>query len=289
MTEIERKRCVRCERPIDGGAKVCPFCNWDQNEAAPRTATQAEAETQAAYNTPPEHRFRKIVFSGVGLAVLLITAFALGSMIHGANPEETAAKTGGSIVSQTAAPEPEATRHGPQSNVKLVPVTDSSPIVEQPITSAPAPNAEQGVPTEYQRSDATAVSSAEYQQLAARAKAEKQSMVVDPRSIGGGYRGSVPRPRPAAPPPSAAAATTPPEPESQPIPEIHVDHTTTVRLLLTIGADGHVRNVTLDGGIPGQTAKLIAAVQGWRFKPAMQNGVPVPAPYSTAVSFHVDE
>jgi Gram-negative bacterial TonB protein C-terminal len=282
----DQKRCVRCERLIDASARLCPFCNWDQSEPIP--AAVPESDSAPVYTAPREHRIRKYVFSGVGLAVLLVVSFALGSMIHGANPEETAAKTGGSIVSTTAAPEPkEPPSSGrQQAKVQLVPVNESAPQVEQPITSAPVPNAQQGVPDEYQRSDATAVSSAEYQQLAARAKAQKQSALIDPRSLTASpYVARKPKPAPVV----TDVARTPPEPIDDRLPEIHVSQNTTVRLNLSIGADGRVHEVELDGVIPGQSARLIAAVQSWRFRPATVNGTPVEAPYSMTVSFHVDE
>src|SRR6185369_7366259 len=165
----DKKSCVRCERPIDPYARLCPFCNWDQAETPPPVTAQPAPATN--YVPPEEHKKRRLVMYAAGGVLLLIVAFSLGFLIHGANPEETAAKTGGSIVSQTAGPGPEKAENiGPHAKVDLVPV-GGAPIVEQPITSAPAANPAQGVPTEYQRSDATAVSSAEYQQLAERAKA----------------------------------------------------------------------------------------------------------------------
>src|SRR6185503_13602979 len=76
-------------------------------------------------------------------------------------------------------------RPAPRSDVTLVPVGEGG--MDAPITSAPVTNPAEGVPTEYQRSDATAVSSVEYVQLAKRADEEKQKMkaMVDPRSITG--------------------------------------------------------------------------------------------------------
>ena len=63
----------------------------------------------------------------------------------------------------------------------------------------------------------------------------------------------------------------------------------TARLSLTVGADGRVKDIAIANSIPGQTPKLIAAVQSWRFRPATQNGVPVEAPFSVDISFHGNE
>jgi hypothetical protein len=295
----DKKRCVRCERAIDAVAKLCPFCNWDQAETPPPVT--ARAAPAVAYVPPEEHKKRRMIIGAVGGVVLLITAFALGSLIHGGNPEDTAAKTGGSLISQTAGPGPQKVNlGGPQANVALEPV-GNQPIVEQPITSAPAPTSTNGIPDAYSRSDATAVSSAEYQQLAARANAEKQSALMDPRLLTAPvYNKPRPRPQPqpadqqqadAAPAPvqQRSSARTPPRAEYIPFPEIHVDRETTIQLTLLVGADGRVHSVSIDGVLPGQTAKLIAAIHSWRFRPATENGVPVSAPFSTAVSFHANE
>ena len=287
----DKKRCVRCERAIDAYAKLCPFCNWDQEQTVPPVV--AQPQPAADYVPPEEHKSKRMILGIAGGIVLLIVSFSLGRFIHGANPEETAAKTGGSLVSTTAGPGPQkANIPGPHANVELQPVAANQPIVEQPITSAPLPTSTNGVPDEYQRSDATAVSSAEYQQLAARAKAEKQSALSDPRLLTAPvYVRPRPRPRPAPveAPPQAATGRTPPVAEYAPFPEIHVDRETTVQLTVLVGEDGRVHSVSIDGVLPGQTAKLIAAVHAWRFRPATENGAPVAAPFSTAVSFHANE
>jgi hypothetical protein len=293
----DEKRCVRCERLIDAHAKICPFCNWDQEEAP--KAVVAQPAPVSDYVPPEEHGSRRMIFGIVGGAVLLITAFTLGSLIHGGNPEDTAAKTGGSLVSTTAGPGPaKATLSGPHANVELEPIGNNQQIVEQPITSAPAPTTTNGVPDEYQRSDATAVSSAEYQQLAARAKAEKQSALTDPRLFTAPvYQRPRPRPRPVeeqadgtpAVPREQIQSRTAARAEYMPFPEIHVDRETTIQLTMLVGADGRVHSINIDGVLPGQTAKLLAAVHSWRFRPATENGVPVAAQFSTAVSFHANE
>jgi TonB family protein len=228
---------------------------------------------------------------GGALFALVIVAFAIGAFVHreAKRPMPAAAEHG---VMTTV-----ADNRSPRSDVTLIPVTDSA-FLETPVTSAPGPTATDGTNAP-QRNDATALPSSEYAAVAERAKAEKANKaLVDPRSItGAAYdTSSVPR-RPATPrrdvPMSSSARTetkrTPPIPEYQPVPSIHVDRNMTARLRLTIGADGRVKGIAIADSIPGQTPKLIAAVQNWRFRPATENGVPVEAPFSVDISFHGNE
>ena len=306
----EKKRCIRCDRPIDSYARICPFCNWDQSDLA---APRAEQTPEQTYVPPSEHLWRKYVFMAVGGVLLLVAAFALGSKIQGKKPVRGLEQQGQSIPRTSTAP----SRPAQRADVTLVPVNaDDTVAVDQPITSAPTTSQAEGVPAEYQRSDATAVSSVEYAQLAARAAAEKkakeaQQATIDPRSLKGpAYAQGDLTPRsqpqmsssaepPAAQPseqqsapapvehrePARVVVSTKPVPEYQPIPDIQVSQTTVVRLELTVGADGRVHEVNVIQGVPGQTPKIISAVQTWRFKPATENGTPVSAPFSVDLSF----
>jgi TonB family protein len=303
----EKKRCIRCDRAIDPYARICPFCNWDQSDLA---APRVEQTPEQTYVPPSEHLLRKYVFMAVGGIVLLVAAFALGSKIQGKKPVR-------GLEQQTARTSTAPTRPAQHADVTLVPMNANDTVaVDQPITSAPVTAPAQGVPPEYQRSDATAVSSVEYAQLAARAEAERKAkeqaqIVVDPRSLkGAAYsQGELPQrsqpqmsssaePAPPNSPSQPQSSTTPeqreparvivttkPVPEYQPIPDIQVSETTTVRLQLTVGADGRVREVNVIQGVPGQTTKIIEAVQRWRFRPATENGNPVSAPFSVDLSF----
>jgi TonB family protein len=67
---------------------------------------------------------------------------------------------------------------------------------------------------------------------------------------------------------------------------VRVRDAATARLKLTVGKDGLVKEVNVLQGIPGETGKLIGAVQRWRFKPATRNGEPVEAPFTVDVSFN---
>lgn len=308
----EQKRCIRCNRPIDAYARICPYCNWDQSDLA---APKVEETPEQTYVPPTERPWRRYAFMAGGGVLLLIAAFALGSKIQGRKPPVRGMEQ--QEAAEKSAPTSTApTRPAPRADVTLVPVNGSDTVaVDQPITSAPAPTQTQGVPAEYQRSDATAVSSVEYAQLAARAQAEKkakQQEAVDPRSLTGpayAQGDEVKRPQSqissSAEPPAAAqtqtqtqtpqteparepariVVSTRPVPEYQPIPDIQVNETTVVRLQLTVGADGRVKEVNVIQGVPGQTSKIIGAVQTWRFKPATENGTPVSAPFSVDLSF----
>jgi protein TonB len=308
----ERKPCIRCERAIDQWARICPFCNWDQNQAVPANHAQQIPHAAATYVPPAEFDLKKKAWMGVGALVMLIASFAVGAFI---NSDDAPKKAPESVVAQSAeeAARAEALRH--RADTPLVPAGEGG--IEQPITSAPSvPVQGATAPSDYDRSDATAVSSVEYQQLAQRAKAEKERMaaLVDPRSLSGpAYaqaagrapvrRATPPRPplmpAPPATAPSNAAASAPPPvaaspreratrgdsapvPEYQPIPSLNTRGR--ARLELVIGPDGRVKQVHVRNAVRG-TAELINAVRSWRFRPAMENGRPVTGAYNVEISF----
>jgi periplasmic protein TonB len=290
----DKKKCVRCDRAIDAYARTCPYCNWDQAEVPPPLIEQAAVGP--TYVPPPERTWRNYIKTGVGAIVLLIAAFVIGFFVHGNEPPKNAPEP---ITKQANTPE----RTSPRADVTLIPVNDTSSI-ELPITSAPLPNPAQGIPKEYQRSDATAVSSVEYAQLAERAKAEKKAdTLVDPRSLTGpAFAQSAPRRDPDDADPSSQSmsssssdepgrivVSTRPVPQYQPYPSVTVSEPATARLQLTIGPDGHVKEVNIVNGIPGQTSRIIETVQTWRFKPATENGQPVTAQFAVDLSFKPDD
>jgi TonB family protein len=306
----DKKPCVRCDRQIDPYARICPYCNWDQTHPAPTPSAQPALAPTPAYVPPQERNWRKhLLMVGGGIAVLIL-AFAVGAFINSDDTPENAPKP---VTDEIGVDEGIARTR--RADVTLVPVDDANPF-ETPITSAPTTAPAEGVPAEYQRSDATAVSSVEYAALAKRAQAERQAkQMVDPRSLTGPAYAQAPRPAPRpqqpVPPPMTSAAGDPmtsgeerpapaepdepriqitkrtrPVPEHQPLPKISVTEPVTARLELTVGADGRVKSVRLKNGIPGNTAALIAAVQSWRFKPATENGAPVTAPFNVDISFN---
>ena len=73
------------------------------------------------------------------------------------------------------------------------------------------------------------------------------------------------------------------------MPHIRVDRDATARLYLTVGDDGNVRDIEVVQSVPGEMPKLIAAVQNWRFRPAMQDGQPVTASFTVNITFHANE
>jgi hypothetical protein len=282
----EQKPCVRCGRAIDGYAKLCPYCNWDQTAPVPAAAPQQTVASD--YKPPEETKLRKYLLGGIGGVVMVIVLFFVGAHVHGKNPPPVTS------TEQAAAPS------GPQtsqqrSNVTLVP--DNGPAPSQPgepVTSAPVSDTAQGLASQTDRTDATAASSSQYSQMAQRAAAEaarkKTSSLVDPMSIQGNAYGN-PLPRPMTSSSNVtrrvavASMRTPPVPEYQGLPDIGVRGFASARLLLTIGTDGRVRGINVIQPLPGATPQLLAAVQSWRFKPATINGNPVPSTFMTSLNF----
>lgn len=312
----ERKPCIRCERAIDQWARICPFCNWDQNRAVPAAGTEQIPHAAATYVPPAEFDWKKKAYMAAGVVAMLVASFAVGAFINSDGAPEKAPE---SVVEQSAeeAARAEALRH--RADTPLIPAGEGG--IDQPITSAPANVPVQGAtaPNGYDRSDATAVSSVEYQQLAQRAKAEKERMaaLVDPRSLSGaayaqGGQPPVRRSAPARPPlipatqPAGAVSTPPaaatppraespreqasrasgrssgPVPEYQPIPALSTRGR--AKLDLVIGPDGRVKQVHVRNAVRG-TGELINAVRSWRFRPAMEGGRPVTGNYSVEISF----
>ena len=299
----EQKRCNRCERAIDAWSKICPFCNWDQtsSEAPPPVVVPAAV---AEYRPPDEFEWKKkLMFAGAGMLVLIL-AFLVGMVINQDGAPDAAPET---IEEQIAADKRAA---GPvkQADTPLVPTNEPGGI-EQPITSAPAAAQPGAQPTDYQRTDATAVSAADYAEMARRARAEKKKMtaLVDPRSLTGpAYAQGPQRPRRTAPiqtaqagvpgslPPGMTASRaaepqrarsyrTRPVPQYQPLPQLSARGT--AKLSLLVGADGRVREVDIERPLDRDTARLLQAVQSWRFKPATENGEPIAARYNVEISF----
>jgi protein TonB len=306
----ESKACIKCGRGIDQWASICPFCNWDQH-AAPPTPEEVAAPSPAASYVPPEEGGlkRKALMLGAG-ALLLVASFGVGVVINRDGAPTRAPET---LEEQAAEHNAENIQKPRRADTPLVPAGAGG--VEQPITSAPAagsptstnPN---GGLSEYDRTDATAVSAVEYSEMAKRAKAEKERMasLVDPRSLTGPAYAQAPRrPQPVHPvtqhsasasqiasnPDLPASRTNPsvhravrtrPIAEYRPVPSLRANGV--AKLTLLIGADGEVKRVSIDQPLSGgNTAQLLAAVQRWRFKPATEDGEPVAAPYSVEIRF----
>ncbi len=294
MTEIEQQPCTRCARTIDASAKICPYCNWDQNVAPPAVEPPKPAAV-VNYKPPAEFDLRKKAMFAGGGAIVLVAAFAVGMVINSDGAPKNAPRT---VEEQQVAEEQEArTTSAPKrADTPFVPVEGPAGI-EQPITSAPV-SATPGLDSDYQRSDATAVSASDYVELAKRAQAEKKrtAAAIDPRTLTGpAYVPSPPRRESAAPAAGAGAGAesqpaarrlsmrTRPVPQYQPLPSI--SSTGKARLSLLIGADGRVKEIDIERALGRDTAQLVSAVRSWRFKPATLNGEPIAAPYSVEISF----
>jgi TonB family protein len=293
------KACLRCGRAIDQWAGICPFCNWDQRET-PQSAAEG-APSPAMRYVPPEDGGlkRKVAFLAAG-AMLLVASFGVGMVINQDGAPKRAPET---LEAQAAEHNTQNVPKPMRADTPLVPAGAGG--IEQPITSAPAiESGANGASSEYDRTDATAVSAAEYSEMAKRAKAEneKTAQIVDPRSITGPAYAQAPRPRRTAPVTDGAARTanasadapvsraarravrTRPVAEYQPLPSIRARGS--AKLTLLIGPQGEVRQVSIEKPLEnGNTAALISAVQRWRFKPATENGEPVAAPYSVEIRF----
>lgn len=297
----DSKRCAKCARPIDTISIICPFCNWDQTRPAPSPEVLAAPSRAAALYTPPDdYRLRKTLLIAGAVVVMLFGSFAVGMVINRDDAPDRAPET----LEQQATEYNARNGQPKRADTPLVPAGMGG-IDQQPITSAPVLEPQGNMPNEYQRTDATAVSAVEYAQMARRAQAEKKdrknvTRIADPRILSGpAYAQGSPiptAPRSNAPsggrsapqyaerPASRPVRTTRPVAEYQPLPRIQGRGK--ARLTLIVGADGRVRDVSIERTLAGgNTAALVGAVQRWRFKPATVNGQPVAAPYSVEISF----
>jgi hypothetical protein len=77
-----------------------------------------------------------------------------------------------------------------------------------------------------------------------------------------------------------------PKPVYEPVPSIRLAADYVCNVNLMISASGSVTSVEMCDGPSSLTKPLTAAVLTWRFKPATDNGVPVPASFMVAISFH---
>ncbi len=299
----EQKPCVKCGRSIDSLARNCVYCNWDQELPPPSAAETAAAPV---YIPPKEHRGRNRILSVLAFVALIIGAFFVGSMLHGFEPKDVKADAAQQTATSATGTGKPMQAH--RSDVTLVPVEGDGGA--QPVdyhvamTSVPIAATATNATSTAEPADATALPSQQYAAAAARAQAATQSLrLVDPRSVRGDLaQRSAPlagndgvRPKNVQRDPSMAVAQAATRPHSepvaiyQPVPHIRVDRDSTARLYLTVGDDGNVRDIEVVQSVPGEMPKLIAAVQNWRFRPAMQDGQPVTASFTVNITFHANE
>ena len=75
---------------------------------------------------------------------------------------------------------------------------------------------------------------------------------------------------------------TQPVPEYQPVPSLRGHGH--AKLALTVGTDGRVHDIDVMEPMSGDMGRLIGAVQSWRFKPAMQNGIAVTSRFTVDIN-----
>ena len=127
----ERRGCVKCGRTIDAYARICPYCNFDQNDPVPASKAAPVEGEPPVYTPPADHRKRKLILSIAGGILGVILAFVIGTRVHGNKPPTTV--PGKDLPTTTAAAN---ASQRPHANVTLVPDTGPAPNIEQPITSA---------------------------------------------------------------------------------------------------------------------------------------------------------
>lgn len=293
----DRKRCIRCERAIDGWATICPFCNWNQTEIPPAPGTQPPRAVASQYTPPRPMDMRRLIAIASGVVISLVLAFLVGMVIN----RDGAPKRAPEDLEEQAAEHNAEISKPKRADTPLVPAGQGG-IENEPITSAPIALPAGQVANEYQRTDATAVSADEYAQMARRAQAERKkkntAVLVDPRSLSGpayAQGSSIPRPRAPQSASAADASTTTvarrrpsrtrPIPEHQPLPPMRGQGT--ARFTLIVGPDGRVKNINVEQMVRGgNNIALLRSIQSWRFKPATENGEPIAAPYSVEISFN---
>jgi len=81
---------------------------------------------------------------------------------------------------------------------------------------------------------------------------------------------------------------TSPQPVYQPVPSVEklLREDGTFKVRLTVGADGRVTEVEVLQPLAGATARLIGAIQHWKFRPATEDGRAVEGTFETELSFN---
>jgi hypothetical protein len=313
----EKKSCPRCRHAIDAWSRICPFCNFEQHldraedgsEATlPLEFPQSPSPPSAPPADPLPQRLRRsrLFMIGAG-AMLLVVAFAVGALVNGLGSRGSAARNVEEDEDQ-AATSPIA--ESPRDDLTLVPMQSTSAAGDV-ITSVPAAQTDAALPEEAQRSDATALPSAEYAKILAAAQKQRAPQIasVDPRTLPPGIQQmrtpsaqSTPARRPQrsddTPDDSQAIPSsersqigsgrrTYPVPVHQPLPRIsNLREGGSMRFSLRIGADGKVKEVRVLEALEGATARTVDTIQGWRFKPATLDGRPVEGTFEVDISLN---
>ena len=315
-TMHEKRPCPRCGREIDAVAKICPYCNADPLSTPRTVPATGSAQSSAAATRPTPVAARgpkKLVIAAIAAAAVAIAV--IGGLIFLAMSDDgdgdRATETTTRVVSTEATSSQTPSSEYPQLTLGS---QDPTSPMSRSVTTTPVSQPNVDIPAELQREDATALPSTEYAAILERSRAQEKrqpsagSGAVDPRSI------TAPSPIPPAPrpqrraedpasaqerepetPPTRSASnddSRPPTPIAQPLPRFssyELRQSGTVRLRLTVGADGRVKEVDLLETLPGITPKVIQAVQQWRFRPAERNGNAVEGTFTTDIFFKADD
>ena len=317
----DKTRCKRCNRLIDASARICPFCNYEQviesasSGAKPATiplrppvsVDSPAAPIPSRKTTGDRGRFVSRGVMIAGTVVILAAAFAVGALVNNLGSRNRLTRDKNSApatTTETAA----APRGSDLADLTLVPVQDPTATIGRSVTSAPIAGADQQLPSEFQRQDATALPAQKYSEIlktqAPQPASTPNGGAIDPRTLPAGLpENQVAQtrrtPRTDVPPETSADSTPTPQPQpdavtapvplSQPLPNLDrrdIRESGTIHLSLTVGTDGRVREVRIIKGMEGITSKVIAAVQRWKFKPATRNGEPVEGTFDTELSFN---
>lgn len=322
----EKKDCIHCSRSIDAAARVCPYCNREQDVARaaearptiplpPIEVAPAAARPSLVRTVRSQWGMRALVIAGV--VGLLMASFAIGGLVYGLG------KRGDNTTRKEEQPAQVAENSSRSEFPQLTLVAENDPTstIGRSITSAPIPDPDHKVPSEFQRSDATALPSTEYSKLLEQNKKAAQQKPqqiasADPRVLTAQQppayaaapapqpqsrevepareprepvrqRETTPEPRSEQERERTRVVRTDPVPISQPLPQIDEDGT--MRFRLTVGSDGQVKEVRVLETMPGATGRMIASIQRWKFRPATENGIPVDGTFMVDVSFKASE
>ncbi len=316
MIDAIARVCPYCNIDRTGNVSVAPppvLHDFGTGQADPTTETPTMKQIS---------REARTLLMVVGAIALMVATFAIGGLYYriGNRPSKSAQDGRDAPVAEIAQVNSDT------PDLMLTSEPGTGPSAGRIVTTAPSTTTAEQIPGDIQRRDATAMPSTQYSTILEQARSEERSRAatvasVDPRSISTSpFPVTVPpRPRRQTAPPVAATENsetrrdsqstptgtsstsedrpvetrrTSPVPSYQPLPKMsrrEIVKSGSVRLNLTIGADGTVKEVDILETIPNVTPKMIAAVQRWRFKPATENGRPVEGTYLADIFFKANE